>query len=71
MMLSLNLDSYMESQLDSVAKESGLSKAKIAIAAIAEYLQDRVDYAQAIRVLERDEATYSLSQVKAELGLAT
>jgi predicted DNA-binding protein len=69
-MLSLNLDSYMENQLDSIARESGLSKAKIAIAAIAEYLQDRVDYAQAIRVLERDEPTYSLSQVKAELGLA-
>jgi predicted DNA-binding protein len=69
-MLSLSLDSYMDQQLDSIAKESGLSKAKIAIAAIGEYLQDRLDYAQAIRALERDEPTYSLEQVKAELGLA-
>ena len=56
--------------LPSIAKESGLSKAKVAIAAIGEYLQDRADYAQAIKALDRNEARFTLAQVKAELGLA-
>jgi hypothetical protein len=58
-------------QMDSIHNESWLTKAKVAVSNIVEYLQDRRDYARAIKVLERNEEQFTLEQVKKELGFVT
>lgn len=68
-MLAVRLDSSMESQLDNLARETGRSKSYYVKQAIENFLEDREDYLLALAVLERNEPTKTLDEVRKNLGL--
>ena len=68
-MLAVRLDSVMESQLDNLARETGRSKSYYVKKAIQNFLEDREDYLLALAVLERNEPTKTLEEVRKDLGL--
>jgi len=68
-MLAVRLDSSMESQLDNLARETGRSKSYYVKQAIETFLEDREDYLLALAVLERNEPTRTLEEVRKDLGL--
>lgn len=68
-MLAVRLDTEMEAKLDKLARETGRSKSYYVKQAIETFLEDREDYLLALAVLERDEPTRSLGEVRKELGL--
>ncbi len=59
----------MESQLDNLARETGRSKSYYVKKAIENFLEDREDYLLALAVLERNEPTKTLDEVRKSLGL--
>ena len=68
-MLSVRLSPEQESALEQLALETGRSKSHYVKQALDEFLEDRADYLIALSVLERDERTHSLDEVRRELGL--
>ena len=68
-MLAVRLDGSMESQLDNLARETGRSKSFYVKQAIGNFLEDREDYLLALAVLERNEPTKTLDEVRKDLGL--
>lgn len=68
-MLSVRLSPEQESALEQLAQETGRSKSHYVKQALDEFLEDRADYLLALSALERDERTYSLDEVRRELGL--
>ena len=52
-----------------MAEETGRSKSHYVKQALDEFLEDRADYLIALSVLEKDERTYSIDEVRRELGL--
>lgn len=68
-MLAVRLDSARESQLDNLARETGRSKSYYVKQAIKNFLEDREDYLLALAVLERNEPTKTLDEVRKSLGL--
>lgn len=73
MATSIRLAPETEKRLDELAARTGRSKAYYLREAIEEYLDDMEDYYLAVEVAERvrsgKEKTYSLEQVRQELGL--
>ena len=68
-MLAVRLDEETESRLDSLARETGRTKSYYVKQAIESFLEDREDYLLALAVLERNEPTKSIDEVRKELGL--
>lgn len=68
-MLAVRLDSEMKEKLDNLARETGRSKSYYVKQAIQNFLEDREDYLLALAVLEKNEATKSLAEVRESLGL--
>ncbi len=68
-MLAVRLDSSMESQLENLARETGRSKSYYVKQAIENFLEDREDYLLALAVLERNEPTKTIDEVRKSLGL--
>lgn len=68
-MLSVRLSPEQKSALERLAQETGRSKSHYVKQALDEFLEDRADYLIALSVLERDEHTHSLDEVRRELGL--
>lgn len=68
-MLAVRLDNEMKEKLDNLARETGRSKSYYVKQAIQNFLEDREDYLLALAVLEKNEATKSLAEVRESLGL--
>lgn len=68
-MLSVRLSPEQESALEQLAQETGRSKSHYVKQALDEFLEDRADYLIALSVLESDERTHNLDEVRRELGL--
>ena len=68
-MLSVRLSPEQERALEQLAEETGRSKSHYVKQALDEFLEDRADYLIALSVLEKDERTYSIDEVRRELGL--
>lgn len=68
-MLTVRLDPELEEQLNELAAATGRSKSHYVRQAIEEFLEDRADYLLAISVLERNEATIGLADLRRELGI--
>jgi RHH-type rel operon transcriptional repressor/antitoxin RelB len=68
-MFSVRLDPNLEKRLEKLSKKTGRSKSHYAKQAIQEFLDDREDYLAAIAVLERNEPTMSLENLRKKLGL--
>jgi RHH-type rel operon transcriptional repressor/antitoxin RelB len=68
-MLAIRLDKQIEDRLARLARRTGRTKTFYAREAILEHLDDMEDAFLAIQRLQAKEQTYSLDEVKRELGL--
>ncbi|MBI5816357.1 MAG: ribbon-helix-helix protein, CopG family [Nitrospinae bacterium] len=68
-MLSVRLDPETEERLAKLADKTGRSRSYYVKRAVREFLDDREDYLAGIAVLERNEPTKSLEEIRKELGL--
>lgn len=68
-MLGVRLEPELEKRLERLAKKTGRTKSFYAKEAIRQYVEDREDYLLAEDVSRRNEKTFSLEEVRRELGL--
>jgi len=68
-MLSVRLGPELEARLNELAEATGRSKSHYVRQALEEFLEDRADYLLAISLLERNEATIGINELRHELGL--
>lgn len=69
-MATVRLDDEQERALEQLARETGRSKSYYIKEALAVFLEDRADYLLGLAALERNEETYSSSEVRRRLDLA-
>ncbi len=67
--IELNLSDKTAAILDKISLENNKIKEDIVSQLIEEYAQDLTDYKNAIEVLNSNEKTYSLNEIKKEYGL--
>lgn len=67
--ITIPAGSWADRELERIASENGHSKAEIALEALAEWLEDQADYLAAKEVLERNEPTISLAEMKRKYDL--
>lgn len=70
-MLGVRLEPELEARLERLAKKTGRTKSFYAKEAIRKYVEEREDYLLAEEVSGRNEKTFSLEEVRRELGLDT
>jgi len=68
-MLTVRLEPELEARLNELAEATGRSKSYYVRQAIEEFLDDRADYLLAISLLEENQPTVGLDQLRRELGL--
>lgn len=68
-MLGVRLDPEMEKRLERLAKKTGRTKSYYAKEAIRQYIEDREDSLLADEILSKNEPTFTLEEVRRELGL--
>jgi RHH-type rel operon transcriptional repressor/antitoxin RelB len=68
-MLGVRLEPEMEKRLERLAKKTGRTKSYYAKEAIRQYIEDREDSLLADEILSRNEPTFTLEEVRRELGL--
>jgi RHH-type transcriptional regulator, rel operon repressor / antitoxin RelB len=68
-MLEVRLEPELEARLERLANKTGRSTSDYANEAIRQYLEDQEDYLLAVEVASREEKTFSLEEVRRELGL--
>ena len=68
-MLGVRLEPEMEKRLERLAKKTGRSKSFYAKEAIHRFLEDREDSLLADEIVSRNEPTFTLAEVRRELGL--
>ena len=68
-MLGVRLEPEMERRLERLAKKTGRTKSYYAKEAIRQYIEDREDSLLADEILSRNEPTFTLEEVRRELGL--
>jgi len=69
-MLGVRLEPDIEKRLERLAKKTGRTKSYYAKEAIRQYIEDREDSLLADEILSRNEPTFTLEEVRRELGLA-
>ena len=65
-MLSIRLNKNLEKSLQDTSNLLNISKSTLVKEAIEEYLIDKSDYLDAIKILKNDKKQYSLDEVIAE-----
>lgn len=68
-MLTVRLDPELESRLNELAEATGRSKSHYVRQALEEFLEDRADYLLAISILEKNEPTVGIAELRRELGI--
>lgn len=68
-MLAVRLDSNLEGKLNHLARQTGRSKSYYVKQALENFLEEREEYLLALAVLEKNEPTRSIAEVRKELGL--
>lgn len=68
-MLTVRLDPELEARLDELAEATGRSKSHYVRQALEEFLEDWADYLLAISLLEKNDPTTSLDELRRELGI--
>lgn len=68
-MLTVRLEPELEARLNELAEATGRSKSHYVRQALEEFLEDRADYLLAISLLEKNEATIGINELRHELGL--
>jgi len=67
--LTVRLGPELEARLNELAEATGRSKSHYVRQALEEFLEDRADYLLAISVLERNEPTTGINELRHEFGL--
>ncbi|NJO37492.1 MAG: ribbon-helix-helix protein, CopG family [Rhizobiales bacterium] len=69
--LAVRLPAEIASELEEISRETGRSKSYYVREAILKYLEDRADYLDAVRILEKSKGKKRIpfEQIKRELGL--
>lgn len=69
--LAVRIPSELASELEEISRETGRSKSHYVREAIIQYLEDRADYLDAVRILEKNKGKPRIpfEQIKRELGL--
>ena len=69
--IAVRLPEEIASELEEVARETGRSKSYYVREALIQYLEDRADYLDAVRILEKSKGQKRIpfEQIKRELGL--
>ncbi|MEM7045704.1 MAG: ribbon-helix-helix domain-containing protein, partial [Pseudomonadota bacterium] len=69
--IAVRLPEDIASELEEISRETGRSKSYYVREAITKYLEDRADYLDAVRVLEKSKGKKRIpfEQIKRELGL--
>jgi RHH-type rel operon transcriptional repressor/antitoxin RelB len=68
-MLGVRLEPEIEKRLERLAKKTGRTKSYYAKEAIRQYIEDREDSLLADDILSRNEPTFTIEEVRRELGL--
>ena len=68
-MLGVRLEPEIEKRLERLANKTGRTKSYYAKEAIRQYIEDREDSLLADEILSRNEPTFTLEEVRRELGL--
>lgn len=68
-MLTVRLDPELAARLDELAEATGRSKSHYVRQALEEFLEDRADYLLAISLLEKNDPTIGLDELRRELGI--
>ncbi len=68
-MLGVRLEPDIEKRLERLAKKTGRTKSYYAKEAIRQYIEDREDSLLADEILRKNEPTFTLEEVRQELGL--
>ena len=68
-MLTVRLDPELKARLDELAEATGRSKSHYVRQALEEFLEDRADYLLAVSLLEKNEPTIGLDELRRELGI--
>ena len=66
--MQIQFDPYIESQLQSIAAQSGKSVDFYVLQAVSNYLEDIADAARAKQVLSQNNPIYTQDEVERELG---
>lgn len=67
--MTVRLNPELEAQLNELAEATGRSKSHYVRQAIEEFLEDRADYLLALALLEKEEPTIGIDELRRELGL--
>ena len=69
--LAVRLPAEIASELAEISRETGRSKSYYVREAILKYLEDRADYLEAVRILEKSKGKgrISLEAIKREFGM--
>ena len=62
-MLSIRLDKNMEKSLEDIANITQKSKSTLIREALAQYIEDQLDYFAAVKAMKKMRKTYSLDEV--------
>ncbi len=68
-MLTIRLDAELEARLNELAEATGRTKSYYVRQAIEEFLEDRADYLIAVSLLEENEPTIGVAELRRELGI--
>lgn len=68
-MLTVRLEPELKARLDELAEATGRSKSHYVRQALEEFLEDRADYLLAISLLEKNDPTIGLDELRLELGI--
>ena len=68
-MLTVRLDPELEARLNELAEATGRSKSHYVRQALEEFLEDSADYLLAISLLEKNEPTIGINELRHKLGL--
>ncbi len=62
-MLSIRLDKNMEKSLEDIANITQESKSTLIREALAQYIEDKLDYFAAVKAMKKMRKTYSIDEV--------
>lgn len=68
-MLTVRLEPELEARLNELAEATGRSKSHYVRQALEEFLEDSADYLLAISLLEKNEPTIGINELRHKLGL--
>ncbi len=66
MMISIRLDKNMEKSLGDIASVTQQPKSALIREALAQYIEDKIDYFAAVKAMKKVHSTHSLEEVLAE-----